>query len=139
MEEMIARLVSNLADRVTGPLHFRLLLQPATAIFFAIRDGMKDAREGRSAYLWSMFSDPDQRKYLAREGWSSIARVFTLAVIMDVIYQLYVLRWFYVLETLIVAVLLAVVPYLLLRGPVNRLAQAWKGQAAPPSGIRRAK
>lgn len=139
MEDMLTRLFENLADRLAGPLHFRLLLQPATAIFFAIRDGMKDARDGRSAYLWSMFSNPDQRQYLIKEGWASIARVFTLAVIMDVVYQLYALRWFYPLETVIVAVTLAVVPYLVLRGPVNRIAQAWKGHAAPPSGIRGAK
>jgi len=45
-----------------------------------------------------------------------------LAIIMDTIYQLIVLRWLYPLELVIVAILLAVVPYLLIRGPVNRVA-----------------
>jgi hypothetical protein len=42
---------------------------------------------------------------------------------MDVIYQWIVQRWIYPGETLIVAMALAVIPYLLLRGPVNRLAR----------------
>jgi hypothetical protein len=44
-------------------------------------------------------------------------------MIMEVIYQWIVLRWFYPGEALTVALLLAVVPYLLLRGPINRLVR----------------
>ncbi|HKG77839.1 MAG TPA: hypothetical protein VKA78_00440, partial [Pyrinomonadaceae bacterium] len=54
-------------------------------------------------------------------GWKSVARVFVLAIVMDVIYQLIVLQWIYPLELILVAILLAVVPYLLIRGPVNRI------------------
>jgi len=63
---------------------------------------------------------------LLREGWKSTARVFLLAVIMDVIYQLIVQHWIYPGEVLIVAVLLAIVPYLLIRGPVTRVAERWR-------------
>ena len=35
-----------------------------------------------------------------------------------------VFRWIYPFETLLVAFLLACVPYLLIRGPVNRIARA---------------
>ena len=45
MDPVISRVVGNLVARVTGPMHFRLLLQPGMATFFAIRDGLKDARE----------------------------------------------------------------------------------------------
>jgi len=51
-------------------------------------------------------------------------RVFVVAVIMDLVYEGVVGRWFYPLETLIVAVVLAIVPYLVVRGPVNRIARA---------------
>jgi len=36
-----------------------------------------------------------------------------------------VVRWIYPLELIIVAIALAVVPYVLIRGPVNRLANWW--------------
>ena len=54
-------------------------------------------------------------------GWTSIAKVFAFAVVLDAVYQAIVLRWFYPGEALIVATLLAIVPYLLVRGSVTRL------------------
>jgi hypothetical protein len=60
---------------------------------------------------------------LIREGWKATARVFVLAIVMDVIYQWIVQKWIYPGETLIVAIVLAVIPYLLIRGPVNRIAR----------------
>jgi hypothetical protein len=52
-----------------------------------------------------------------------------LAIVMDIIYQLIVRRWIYPGETLIVAVVLAVFPYLLLRGPINRLIRRLRRQS----------
>lgn len=123
MEELIARGWEGLVARVGGPMTFRLILQPLMATLLAVRAGLKDAREGRPPYLWTLVTDPAQRVDLLREGWQSIARVFILAVVMDFIYEWVMGRWFYPLETLIVAIVLAVVPYLLLRGPVNRIAR----------------
>ena len=129
MEEMIARGWEGLIDRIGGPMTFRLILQPLMAALLALRAGLKDAREGRPPYLWTVFTDPTQRVYLLHEGWRSIARVFILAVVMDVIYEWVVGRRFYPLETLIVAITLAAVPYALLRGPINRIAR--RGRHAP--------
>jgi hypothetical protein len=109
------------------------------ASILAIRAGLQDAREGKPPYFWAIFTEPGKRKELVREGWKAVAKVFTIAVIMDVIYQLIVLRWVYLLDTLVTAVLLAIIPYLFLRGPVNRIAQAWKRHAVPPSNARGAK
>jgi hypothetical protein len=126
MEELIARGWEGLMDRVGGPMTFRLILQPIMATLLAVRAGLKDAREGRPPYLWTLLTDPNQRVDLLREGWRSIGRVFVLAVLIDLIYEVVVDRLFYPLETLIVAVTLAVVPYLVLRGPVNRIARRWR-------------
>lgn len=123
MEELIARGWEGLVARVGGPMTFRLILQPLMATLLAVRAGLKDAREGRPPYFWTLITDSSQRVDLLREGWGSIARVFILAVVMDLIYEWVMGRPFYPLETLIVAIVLAVVPYLLLRGPVNRLAR----------------
>jgi hypothetical protein len=122
---MIWRALTNLVSRVGGPMTFRIILQPMMATLLALRDGLKDARENRPPYLWTLLTDPSQRFDLLRQGWLAIGRVFILAVIMDTIYQLIVVHWIYPLELIIVAVLLAVVPYLLIRGPVNRLARRW--------------
>jgi Flp pilus assembly protein TadB len=59
---------------------------------------------------------------MVRDGWKSVGRIFILAILIDLVYQLIVLRWFYPGEALVVAVILAFIPYLLVRGPVNRLA-----------------
>jgi hypothetical protein len=58
---------------------------------------------------------------MLRDGWKSVGKVFVIAIIIDLVYQLIVFRWFYPLEALIVAAILAFIPYLLIRGPVNRL------------------
>jgi hypothetical protein len=48
--------------------------------------------------------------------------VFVLALVLDVVYQVLVLHWVYPGELLVVATLLALVPYLIVRGPANRIA-----------------
>jgi hypothetical protein len=44
-------------------------------------------------------------------------------VVLDVVYQLIVLHFVYPGEALIVAFILAIVPYVILRGPVVRVAR----------------
>jgi hypothetical protein len=105
-------------------MHFRLFLQPAMATIFAIRDGNRNARNGEPAYFWSLFTDPRHRSDRIRAGWKAIGRIFTLAVAMDVIYQIIALHRIYPGEALLVAAGLAIVPYLLLRGPINRMIQS---------------
>ena len=125
MDEMLTRIWTDLTGRLTGPLTLRLYLQPAMAMLFALRDGLKDARAGRPAYLWTVFSHPEERRRLLAEGWKAIGKVFILAIILDVVYQLMVFRRIYPVEALDVAVILAVVPYALLRGAITRLARFW--------------
>ena len=121
MRDMLLRALLNVTDRVGGPMTFRVILQPLMAALLAFRAGWKDAQTGRPPYFWTILTDPGQRNDLLREGWKSVARVFVLAIVMDVIYQLIVVQWVYPLELILVAILLAVVPYLLIRGPVNRI------------------
>ena len=130
MKDLLARVWMNVVGRVGGPMTFRIILQPTMATLLALRAGLKDAREGRPPYFWALLTDAANRADLLREGWRAIARVFLLAVIMDVIYQWIVARWVYPVEVVIVAILLAVVPYLLIRGPVNRIARRWRRSSA---------
>jgi|SRR5215813_12004196 len=123
VEEILKRVWDNLIARATGPMNFRLIIQPAVASFLAIRAGLKDAREGRPTFLWTAVTNREHRPELFRQGRKDVAKVFTIAVVLDSIYQLIVQRGVYVLELLIVATSLAVVPYFLLRGPVSRIAK----------------
>ena len=125
MEDVLARVFYDILGRVEGPLTFRLILQPLMALFFACRDGIQDAREEQPAYFWSLFTDPEHRRHRLLLGWKSVGRIFILAVLIDVVYQVIVFRWVYPGEALIVAAILALVPYVLLRGPVNRVARHW--------------
>ncbi len=137
IEDVLLRMWEDLIGRVSGPLKFRLILQPAMALFFAFRDGLKDAREGRPAYFWSFFAEPTLRPGRLLEGWRAVGRIFVLAIVIDAIYQYVMLRWFYPGEALITAFVLAFVPYLLLRGPVSRIAKLWRRWATasrPGSG-----
>lgn len=126
MEDLFLRAVDNLCNRLDGPLHFRFILQPLIAICFAVIDGMKDANLGRPAYFWALISDPKHRKYLLKDCWKSVGKIFILAIILDVIYQLKAHPRIYPSEILIVAFILAIVPYVLLRGPVNLLMRLCK-------------
>jgi hypothetical protein len=129
MDHMWARVTSQLIARVTGPMKFRLVLQPAMASFLAIRAGLADARAGKPPYFWGVVWNRGHRAAMIKDGWKSIGKVFILAVLLDVVYQIIVLRFVYVGETVIVAFLLAIVPYLLIRGPVTRLARKKKTPA----------
>jgi len=123
MGNYFANYLSDFIARFDGPLHFRLILQPLMAIVLAARDGTRDARAGRSAYLWTLLSDPAQRRYLLEDGWKGISRVFILAYALDVVYQLIEFHRLKAFEALLTALILAVIPYVLLRGPVNRLVR----------------
>lgn len=125
MEEYFLRVWNDFEARVTGPLSFRFLMQPAMAIFFAIRDGMKDAREGRPPYFYTLFTDPEHRVSRLKQGLRAVVKILTLAVILDVVFQLFVFKWFYPVEAVLTAILLAFLPYLLARGPVNRIARTF--------------
>jgi len=125
MEDLLTRFFENLIERVSGPMRFRLLIQPMMATIFAIRSGLQDAKEGRPAFFWAIFTQPENRRELVRSGWKAVGKVFVIAIMIDLVYQLIVLQWFYPGEALLVAGILVFLPYLFIRGPVNRIAR-WK-------------
>jgi hypothetical protein len=121
----LARVWTDLIGRADGPFTFRFVLQPTMAALFALRDGLADARNGRPAYLWTIFTNARETSRLLREGWHAVFRIIVLGVVMDLIYQWRVFQRIYPLELVLIVLLLGFVPYLLLRGPVNRVAQRW--------------
>jgi len=124
MDEIWMRIVENLGDRLSGPMKLRFLLQPIMAVFFGVRSGLTDAKTRQPPYFWALLSNPAHRADMLRDGWKSAGTVFLIAVALDVIYQIIVLRFVYPGEALAVAFALAIVPYLIVRGLVNRLTRA---------------
>lgn len=119
----------ELMARPDGPMAFRIYLQPTMSIVYAIVGGLKDARERKPAYFWAIFTDPSHRADLLRDGWKSVRNVFLLAIGMDLVYQIIVLKGLRPVEGLVVACGLALLPYLLVRGPANRLARQFDKDA----------
>ena len=123
MDDIWMRIIDNMSDRVSGPLKFRLLLQPVMAAIFAIKAGLLDARTGKPPYLWALANNPEHRIDMLNDGWKSVGKIFILAVVLDVVYQIIVLRFVYPGEVILVAFTLAILPYLILRGLVTRIAR----------------
>lgn len=130
IDDMWLRFMDNIVDRVSGPLKFRLILQPIMAVAFAVVAGLKDARNGKPPYFWALLTDPLHRRDMLRDGWKSVGKVFVLALALDVVYQFIVLRFVYPGEALVVAIALAIIPYLVFRGLVTRVSRGHR--RAPP-------
>ncbi len=127
--QVFERFWHDLLERPDGPMRFRFILQPAVAAIAAIRDGLKDARAGRSPYFWTVALNRRERVGRLREGLTATARIILLGLAMDTIYQILVFKTFYPGEALVTALVLAFVPYLLIRGPVTRIARRRHGGA----------
>jgi hypothetical protein len=109
--------------RLDGPLHLRFISQPVMAAVFAVRDGIRDAKAGKPPYFWAVIVTPGHRIALIKDGWKSIFKIFIVAMLLEAIYQLKLHHLDFRGYVFVAAFALAIVPYLLLRGPTNRIAR----------------
>jgi hypothetical protein len=95
-----SQLWEDLIGRVGGPMTFRLI-------------------------CICVASSPIQPKggQLPKDGWKSVGFVVVFAIVIDGVYQFIVFRWCYPGEALTVAIVLAIVPYLQIRGLANSIAR----------------
>jgi hypothetical protein len=98
------------------------LLQPVMASIIAIIAGFRDAKAGKPPYFWSPLTGQSRRADSIKDGWTSIGKVIIVALVLDIAYQIIVLRFVYPAEAIIVAFVVVIAPYLILRGLVTRLA-----------------
>jgi hypothetical protein len=126
--EVLERLWRNLLDAPSGPMSFRFILQPSMSATVAIHDSVKDARTGRSRL--TIADNPRERMGRLRGELIATARIILLGIAMDVIYQFLVFETFYPAQALLIALLLAFIPYLLIRGPAKLIARWWYGGAS---------
>jgi hypothetical protein len=123
LQGLLSRMWTDPVARPGGPFEFRLLVQPLVAALLAVRDGAADARSGRSPYFWTLRHDPVHRRERLREGVRATLRVVLLGVAIDAIYQFKVHGTIYPGEAIGIALLLSFIPYLLIRGPADRIAR----------------
>ena len=123
-------LADQLVGRFGGPLNFRLVVMPTVVTLLALRADRRDAREGRPAFLGAFITDPVERRRLFKDALKDIGRVFIMAIVLDTAYQLMVFRWLYPGQVLIVAVVCAIGPYVLVRGPITRSVRLLLGKRA---------
>jgi hypothetical protein len=123
--EVRARVLQNLFERPGGPMVFRFFLQPTMAAIAAWRDGIDDARTGRSPFFMGALADPAQRTVRLNEALVATARIILLGLVIDGIYQAIEFKSFHPAEAVIIALVLAFLPYLVLRGLIARAARWW--------------
>jgi hypothetical protein len=126
--EVRARIWQNLLERAGGPMTFRFILQPIMAAIAAFLDGVKDARTGRAPFLETVLFNPAKRAGRLQEALIATARIILLGLVMDAIYQFIEFKTFHPAEAVIIALLLAFVPYVALRGIISRIARWWIGR-----------
>jgi hypothetical protein len=134
MEHLVGRIGQHLLDRVEGPFKLRLIVQPLVAATLAVRAGLRDQRAGEPPFLWALASSPERRGALVRGWWKDSGTVFLLAMLLDAAYQLVVTRTLRLGEMVAVASLLAILPYVLLRGLVTRLSSYLRTRDKPRGG-----
>ena len=133
--DFLAERFRQIFARAGGPLNFRLVVMPTVVSILAIRAHLRDVREGKPVFFGAFVTSPTERRRLVRSGLKDFGKVFVVACVLDTVYQLIALKGFYPGEMVFVAVMCAIVPYFLVRGPLTRLVYAlqrrWRGAAGP--------
>lgn len=128
--ETLGRFWQNLVNRPGGPMLFRFFLQPTMATIAAVLVGIKDARQGRTPFLKTVLRRPAERAGRVNEAMVDTSRIMLLGMVMDLIYQYIEFDTFHPAEAVAITLVLAFLPYVLLRGLVTRVARRWVGPDA---------
>jgi hypothetical protein len=125
MHEIFARGWAHFVARLDGPLHFRFVVQPLVAMILGARAGLRDARAGEPPFLWAIVRCAERRGERVKDALRGIASVLLVAAVLDAAYQVMVHGGIFLLELVFTVAVLALVPYVLARGPMSRLARWW--------------
>jgi len=108
-QELFTRLWEHAEARVSGPMRVRLIVQPAVAMILAARAAVHDLAPDHA---------PSRRSL-----WQRVGLAWSLACGIDCIFQIAVFQRLFPGEAMIVASLLALLPYTLVLGVVTRFAR----------------
>jgi hypothetical protein len=103
LHDVTTRFWVELVARSSGPLALRFIIQPVTASLLAIRDGYKDACDGRTPYFWTILHNPDRRSDRIYEGLIAVSHVLFLGIALEAIHRVVVLKSFRPFEMIDIA------------------------------------
>jgi len=116
------RIVQGIVARVTGPMSFRFMLQPAVAILLGVRDGLADAKAGTPPFIYDLLFSPKDRSRDLKSALKSLLKPIVVATILDCIAQYLIFKHVRLIPALLVGTLVMGLPYALARGITNRIA-----------------
>jgi hypothetical protein len=126
--------VNDLVARLTGPLHFRFILQPSIAIFLGIRDGLMDAKAGTPPFIYDLIFRPQNRRRQLAAAFHKLLTPIIVATVLDAIAQYLIFRHVRPLHALLVGMFVMGLPYSVARGITNRIASRRRKTAAESGG-----
>lgn len=115
--------IEDIPKRLTGPGRFRFVLQPLIAIILGIRGGRADQKAGRPPYLYGMIFNQGSRRELLTSLFASVTNLILMGILMDSVFQWFILGISYPGAALVVGPVLIVAPYSIARALANR----WSG------------
>ena len=111
----------RISERITGPFHFRLIMQPLVAVIVGIKDGSKDAKGGNPPYIFEIFTNSKGRLTILRNGFNSIFTPLLVGIVLDAIFQLIIFNKLRIIGAFLVGIILIGLPYSFSRGITNRI------------------
>jgi hypothetical protein len=121
MDSSIA-VLERFIDRLTGPMHVRFIVQPVMAIILGIRDGVRDAKEGRTPIIWDLCTRPEGRARKLKEVLVRLLIPLIVAIVLDAVVQYMLFQRVRVLGAVAVGTVIMGLPYSIARGITNRIA-----------------
>ncbi|MBD3244348.1 MAG: hypothetical protein GF331_27400 [Chitinivibrionales bacterium] len=118
--EALTTFFTQMADRLTGPLSFRFILQPAIAVLLGVRDGRLDAKAGLPPFILDVLIHRQARKQRLGHALRSTLSAIVVGVIVDALAQYLIFRAIYPLQALLVGTVIIALPYAVARGLANR-------------------
>src|SRR5438270_675956 len=119
VDELVARITS-------GPMQFRLIIQPTMAIILGIRDGLADAKAGSPPFLWGLLFNRKDLKPSVQGALRRLRVPVVIATLADATVQYLMFHHIRPLTAVIVGVLLMGVPYCAARGISNRIRSRYQ-------------
>jgi hypothetical protein len=113
-EELIGRLS-------TGPLRFRLVMQPAMAALLGVRAGFADARDGMPPFVSGLIFRRSARHGDLKTAFRHLMIPILIATILDALVQYVMFGHIRPVSALTVGTLLMSFPYCAARGLSNRI------------------
>jgi hypothetical protein len=125
MDLLTKTVFEGLEARLSGPGKGRFILQPLMSTALGVRDGIRDAKEGKPPYLIRVLSSNEPAFDVVKIGLKSITIPLSLGVILDLILQKIIFNAMYLLPALFAGTVLVAFPYSVARALSNRVARRW--------------